>query len=232
MDINIFKKTVKHFLIAGKSFFTNIKYSSVFSKYKEFTMIPDYLYCYNLEVSEKFKNVKGCIVECGVWRGGMSAGLVDIMGSDRNYYLFDSFEGLPPAKEIDGDSAIEWQKNTDKAGYFDNCKAEMSFAENVMKKSGATNYFLIKGWFNETFPVTEINEPIAILRLDGDWYDSIMDSMKYWYPKLTKGGLILLDDYATWDGCSKAIHDYLSEHKLADRIYQWQNSKLYYIIKE
>jgi hypothetical protein len=55
---------------------------------------------------------KGAVVECGTWKGGMSAALVEIGGPNRDYYFFDSFEGLPPAKEIDGEGAIAYQADT------------------------------------------------------------------------------------------------------------------------
>jgi hypothetical protein len=76
----------------------NRKYFDIYNKYRDFTMMSAENYVLNLKLTERFKNVKGCIVECGVWRGGVSAGMADVMGNDRSYFLFDSFEGLPPAQ--------------------------------------------------------------------------------------------------------------------------------------
>jgi O-methyltransferase len=196
------------------------KYSSVYRKYKEFTMLSQKEYIECLSLTAQFKNIEGCIIECGVWRGGMIGGIANVIGKDRNYYLFDSFEGLPKAKEIDGHSAIEWQKDVNSPGYYDNCKAEMEWAEKAMKKSGAENYKLVKGWFNETIPDYPIKEPIAVLRLDGDWYDSTMTCLEGFFNKVAKGGLIIIDDYYVWDGCSKALHDYLSKNQRSERIYE------------
>ena len=82
----------------------------LFQKYRDATMIPAGLFAANLELAEQAKAIAGVIVECGVWRGGMSAGLAEILGPERDYYLFDSFEGLPSAQEIDGPAALAWQQ--------------------------------------------------------------------------------------------------------------------------
>jgi O-methyltransferase len=194
------------------------KYAPVYRKFKEFTMLSQKEYIECLSLVAQFKQVKGCIIECGVWRGGMSGGIANVMGKERSYFLFDSFEGLPEAKEIDGQSAIDWQKDVKSPGYYDNCKAEMDWAERAMKKSGADKFELVKGWFNETTPGFQLKEPIAVLRLDGDWYDSTMTCLEAFFDKVAKGGLIILDDYYVWDGCAKALHDFLAKYKKSERI--------------
>jgi macrocin-O-methyltransferase TylF-like protien len=75
----------------------------IYERYRTFTMIPPYIFESNLALCAEKAPDTGCIVEAGVWRGGMSAGMADMMPG-RVHYLFDSFEGLPPAKEIDGDA--------------------------------------------------------------------------------------------------------------------------------
>ncbi len=194
-------------------------YDKIFRDFKNFTMISQKLYVENLHVARTFAaDVDGDIVECGVWRGGMSAGLAKILGTGRKYYLFDSFEGLPEAKEIDGAEALTWQKNVGGDTYFNNCKAEIDFAEKVMKGT-KVDFELKIGWFSESLPEFKSENEIALLRLDGDWYDSTMDCLKYLFPKVAKKGVIIVDDYFTWDGCSKAIHDYLSIIKSSSKIY-------------
>jgi len=207
----------------------SIKFSNLYEKYSSYTMIPKPTFVENLKLCKRFRHVRGCIIECGVWRGGMSAAMAEVLGNDRNYYLFDSFEGLPEAKKIDGEAAINWQSNKESPLYYENCKAEIKYADKAMKISGAKNYKLIKGWFSETLPTFESEEEISILRLDGDWYDSTMDCLRFLYPKVAKGGLIIVDDYYAWDGCSRAVHDYLSIQKLSDRIFQIHGNS--YIIK-
>ena len=195
-------------------------------------MIPVESFVYNLELCDLYREIEGSVVECGVWRGGMSAGMAELLGDERIYYLFDSFEGLPEAHEIDGKDAIAWQSEKDSETYFDNCKSEMEVAEKAMALSGANKVKIIKGWFAETLSAVQINVPIAILRLDCDWYDSTLECITRFYPMLAEGGLILMDDYFMWDGFAKAIHDYLSANKLPVRIRQWKNSDLYYIVKK
>lgn len=197
-----------------------IIYFPLFKKYKKFTMVSEKEYIECLALISRFRKIQGCVIECGVWRGGMIAGIAEILGKERKYYLFDSFEGLPPAKGIDGESAIAWQKDVNSPGYYDNCKAEMSWAEKAMKMAGTENYKLIKGWFSETVPAYNPDEPIAVLRLDADWYDSTLVCLEHLFPRVVKGGLIILDDYYVWEGCSKAIHDYLSKYKRVEKIFE------------
>jgi len=206
--------------------------SSIYRRFRQYTMISKRTYILNLMVAERFKKVPGLIVECGVWRGGMSAGIASIFGPDRHYYLFDSFEGLPPAKPVDGEAALEWQLNKEGAYYFDNCTAEEKWATDAMKLSGATRFTTVKGWFNETLPKFKPEDRIAILRLDGDWYDSIMDCLVHLYPHIIPGGAIIVDDYYTWVGCSRAIHDYLSRNQLEDTVNQYRNGVCYIVKKK
>lgn len=206
------------------------KYAMLYEKYKKYTMVPKELFMLNLDLCNAFKRVEGDYVECGVWRGGMSAAVSEVLGKKKQLHLFDSFEGLPPAKEIDGKEALAWQKDKKSPGYFDNCTADESYAIEAMKLAKHDNYQLYKGWFDKTLPGS-IRQPIGILRLDGDWYDSIIICMEHLYPKIVEGGIIVLDDYYTWDGCTKAVHDYLSGIKSPSRICQWHNS-IAYIIKK
>ena len=101
----------------------------------------------------------------------MIAGIAEILGADREYFLFDSFEGLPPATAMDGERAKAWQKDTQSPTYYDNCRAPIEFAERAMKLSSARKYKIVKGWFDDTLPKFVPPCPIAILRLDGDWYE-------------------------------------------------------------
>ena len=211
----MFLSPTKQYLLALKKEF---HFWPVYNRFREFTMISEKEYVDCLQLVKKHEHIPGCVVECGVWRGGMSAGMATVLGPDRNYFLFDSFAGLPPAKEIDGEKAIQWQKDTEAPGYYENCKAEITWAEKAMAKSGAKNVRLIKGWFDQTIPGFKLPEPIAVLRLDGDWYDSIMTCLDEFFPLVPAGGLIIMDDYHTWEGCSKALHDYLSKHKRPERI--------------
>ena len=205
-------------------------YMNLQEKYKDFSMIPFPQFIDNLTMTDKFKSVQGNIVECGVWRGGMVSAMSELCGKDRKYFLFDSFEGLPPAIENDGKDAIDWQKDKTSQFYYDNCKAEMKYAQQAMSLAGISSPEIIQGWFNDTLPTSNTG-PIAILRLDADWYESTMMCLQSLYHKVTPGGLVLIDDYYFWEGCSKAVHDFLSKNNLADRIHQTPNG-VAYIIKD
>ncbi|HXD78100.1 MAG TPA: TylF/MycF/NovP-related O-methyltransferase [Puia sp.] len=194
-------------------------YDEIFEEFGSYTMITRTMYAENLRVARMYAaDIEGNVVECGVWRGGMSAGLARVLGDHRKYYLFDSFEGLPAAKEIDGTAARQWQDDKNGTTYYDNCKAETAYAEAAMKKTGA-RFELIKGWFSETLPTATLPGRIALLRLDGDWYESTMDCLTNLYPRVAPKGVIIIDDYFTWEGCSKAVHDYLSATKSSSRIH-------------
>lgn len=204
-------------------------YRALHRKYHGLTMIPEDAFVCNLELCERFKDLAGSYVECGVWRGGMSAAIAEVIGN-KELHLFDSFEGLPPAKEIDGQEAIQWQKDVTSPHYYDNCSAEESAVIKAMTLAGHSRYLTYKGWFDQTLPKYN-GGPIAILRLDGDWYDSIMVSLRHLFPQVVSGGLVILDDYYTWDGCAKAVHDYLAQTQHPSRIYQWKNQVAYLIKK-
>jgi len=132
--------------------FKFIRYRSVYKKFINYTMIPKLTYFANLDLCKKHSAISGSIVECGTWKGGMIGGIAYMLGQDRNYMLFDSFEGLPPAKEIDGISAISWQANKTSPAYFDNCTASEQSANEAMKISRASKVSIVKGWFNDFKP--------------------------------------------------------------------------------
>ncbi len=223
------KKILSKFLYLINKYFTYRKYFSLYKTFKEFTMIDTNTYVGNLKLASKYKNENGVVVECGVWKGGMIAGIAKILGNNFNYYLFDSFEGLPNAKEIDGKNALLWQSDIGSEFYFDNCKISMELCDKAMKKAEIINYQIKKGWFSDS--LLSFNEEITILRLDGDWYESTYICLKYLFPKVIKNGIIIIDDYYMWDGCSKAVHDYLSETKSPNRI-RMTKEGICYILKE
>jgi len=218
-----FKKTLKSMIRNGLNLdvvkVTPEKhFVQLYNQYRDFTMISQEAYINNLKLIEKFKKSNGAVVECGVWRGGMIAGMASILGNSRTYYLFDSFEGLPDVKAIDGEAARLWQQDVASPNYYNNCKAEEGYARQLMENLKVP-FKIHKGWFNETMQKLTGFHEIDVLRLDADWYDSTMQCMVALFPYVRKGGIILLDDYYTWEGCSKAIHDYLSKEKSSARIF-------------
>jgi len=175
----------------------------------------------------------GCIIECGTWRGGMSAGMIEVAGRRRNYHFFDSFEGLPPAGERDGFEAREFQSNTSSPTYFNNCTASLEEFEGTISKAGCPkeNIGIHKGFFETTLPAFSC-PPIAVLRLDADWYESTMICLEKFWDHIMPGGLILIDDYYTWEGCARAVHAFLAKREAKERLHQGPFGRVVFIVKE
>lgn len=187
-------------------------------KFRPFTMVPANLYFVNLELANRARNIPGAIVECGTWKGGMIGGIASLLGPERQYHLFDSYEGLPPATEKDGAEAKNWQADPKGSFYFDNCTASIEDAKKAMSIAGAKNVEFNKGWFSNTLPGRKFPDGIALLRMDADWYDSTMQILDNLFHQVVPGGVILVDDYFMWEGCSKAIHHFLDREHRTERI--------------
>lgn len=210
-------------------------YSGIYEKYKRFSMVADnpQLFMENLFLMDFIRrSVEGDFVECGTWKGGMSCGMMSVGGDARNYHFFDSFEGLPEAQEIDGVAALEYQKNTASPLYRDNCAADyQEFLDLVYTQNVPDEHIHVyKGWFSETL-ASYPGHKISVLRLDGDWYDSTIQCLNALYHHVAPGGIILLDDYDAWDGCARAVHDFLGSNQSRSRIMRTPLMQIAYIQK-
>lgn len=207
------------------------RYARLHRKYHAYTMIPPRIWHDNLALCDRHAQGPGCVVECGVWRGGMSAAMAEVLGSRRRSFLFDSFEGLPAADPArDGARAVAWQADPTGQHYYNNCRAERAEAEAAMRLAGVADPQLIQGWFTTTLPGFVPPEPIRVLRLDADWYDSTRLCLEALYPYVALDGLVLIDDYFTWDGCARAVHEYLgAQAGHQDRIRQTPRGVAYII---
>ncbi len=208
----------------------------LYVKYKRFTMINPVAYIENLALvinALRDPSLKsGAVIECGTWRGGMSAGLVEVAGRQRRYIFFDSFEGLPPAQEVDGDAARSWQADTLSSHYFNNCTASVHEFEGTLALTGAPrdHFEIRKGFFAET--LHSFHSPkVAVLRLDGDWYESTMECLDKFWDSVMRDGIIIVDDYYTWEGCSRAVHDFLAKRQARERVNQGPIAGVAYIVK-
>ena len=74
------------------------RYMRIYEQFSQYTMLSASDYINTLRLAEECRAIEGCVAECGVWKGGMAAGLVSVLGAQREYFLFDSFEGLPMAQ--------------------------------------------------------------------------------------------------------------------------------------
>ena len=210
-----------NFFYKDKNFVGRIwdyRHYGTYRRFREYTMISSPKYVANIELALRAAPISGAIVECGTWKGGMIAGIAQLLGTDRKYFLFDSFEGLPEVEPVDGPAAKQWQEATDSPRYYDNCTASEEEAAAAMSLARITDANLVKGWFEHTLPNATFPDGIAILRMDADWYKSTYEILSSLFPAVNEHGLIIIDDYYQWEGCSKAVHDYLSEHKRPERI--------------
>ena len=197
-------------------------------------MIPAERYIRNLELTRRVMGTRGCVIECGVWRGGMIAGIAEVMGPDRDYFLFDSFEGLPPATALDGGYAARWQKPENRQRNFNNCTASIEEAEAAMRMAGVPRYHLVKGWFKDTLAEFKPPQSIALLRLDCDWYESTLTCLEALYPYMADHSMVLLDDYYHWEGTGRAVNDFLARSQLnshALRLRQFDDDVAYFMCR-
>jgi len=194
----------------------------IFSKVRRFTMTsPDRVLslCAAVRYVVDHK-IEGAFVECGVWRGGSSMAaalmLAKLGATDRDLYLFDTFEGMSAPSEHDrrardrsgAAELLSASKRTDKIWCY-------SPAEEVRRNLQSTGYpgsrlHFVEGRVEETIPQ---NAPgrIALLRLDTDWYESTRHELEHLYPRLSVGGVLIVDDYGAWEGARRAVDEYIAQ---------------------
>ena len=161
-------------------------------------------YCVETVIKE---NIPGDLIETGVWRGGscifMKAILKSYEINDRKVFAADSFEGLPAPDEIKYPA-----DQGDKHHTLDFFVVSREEVENNFKRYGLLDdqIIFLKGWFKDTLPTAPIKQ-LSVLRLDGDMYGSTIEVLEMLYPRLSKGGFCIIDDYAL-PNCKKAVDDY------------------------
>lgn len=191
-----------------------------------FTMLsPDRLYAFMQATRHVVQtNVPGAIVECGIWKGGaVMASLLTMRqmnASDREYFLYDTFEGMPPPTSADiqhDGEALEaaFARRKLSEGTSSWCRGEYSEVERNLRSTGypASRIQLVKGRVEETIPVI-MPDQIAVLRLDTDWYASTRHELEHLYPRLSTGGVLIVDDYGHWRGARRAVDEYFASHRI------------------
>lgn len=168
---------------------------------------------YELSIDVEERNLPGAFVECGTWKGGCAAVMGAIAkryGSKRNTYYVDSFEGMPAATPEDGPGSERLAGDKLKASVEDVKEIIFDKLDLLPSKN-----ILVKGWFEDSLPkVKKEIGPIAILRLDADWYSSTNTILNELYDQVVRGGYIIFDDYGTWPGCRQAVHEFLDKRQL------------------
>jgi predicted O-methyltransferase YrrM len=162
-------------------------------------------------------HIPGAVVECGVWRGGVSmamASSLKMTGNFRDLYLYDTFDGMSRPTENDlsptGQKAEtllnHLAKDEDNHIWaFAPIEKARSNVESVGYPSERIKF--VKGKVEDTIPGT-IPDKIALLRLDTDWYESTKHELIHLYPLLVSGGVLILDDYGYWAGARKAVDEF------------------------
>ncbi|MDZ4677792.1 MAG: TylF/MycF/NovP-related O-methyltransferase [Oligoflexia bacterium] len=166
-------------------------------------------------------NLEGDFVECGVWKGG-APGIMALAHQSthkvpkRVIHLFDSFEGLPePDSQKDGVSATLYAKHlaSGKMQSIQECVGTLQDNKNLLEVKLKYPSQLLKyhiGWFQKTVPVVAPQiDKIAVLRLDGDWYESTKICLDNLYSKVIPGGVVIIDDYGHWEGCRLAVDEFI-----------------------
>lgn len=196
----------------------NVERIRLFIKTRENTMVTPNRLNNLFELAEhcEEKNISGSFVECGVWKGGSAAVMAYVAKkyhSKRKFWLFDSFAGLPEPTKKDGLSARRYAagKIEGKLEPINECVASVEEVKMLFNQLGI-NWVQVrikKGWFQKTLPTSkkEIGS-IALLRLDGDWYESIKVCFDNLYNQVVVGGYVSVDDYWRWQGCHRAVDDF------------------------
>ncbi len=163
------------------------------------------------------RGVPGDLLEAGVWRGGstilMRALLKHHGVTDRTVWVADSFEGLPKPKD-------DWPQD---AGDTHHLHPELAVSIDDVQRNFERFGLMddqvkfIKGWFHESLPTAPIGA-LAVLRLDGDMYESTFVSLTALYDKVIDGGFVIVDDYGYINSCKQAVHDFLDSRGLRPAI--------------
>jgi O-methyltransferase len=164
------------------------------------------------------ENVPGDLIEAGVWRGGasiMMRAVLEAYGvTERCVWLADSFRGLPAPNpdRYPLDAVMHFE------GFPELAVSLEAVKENFRRfdlLDGSVRF--VEGWFSDTLAHVGA-ERFALLRLDGDLYESTTNALDALYPKLSPGGFVVIDDYGAFEACRAAVHDYRARHGISDEI--------------
>ena len=165
------------------------------------------------------KNLSGDIVECGTWRGGLAALVLDFIIKnkiEKKLWIYDTFQGMTEPSTLDGEKAYnEYQsKKIENLDYANWCRATLDIVKSTLCQ--VDNNFdsyckFIVGKVEDTLNLNQnIPKEISLLRLDTDWYESTKIELQNLYPRVVEGGVIIIDDYSTWEGSKLATDEYLA----------------------
>lgn len=160
-------------------------------------------------------DVAGDLIETGIWRGGtcifMQGLLMAYGATDRTVWAADSFQGVPPPSWPQDEGFDLGPKA------FPVLAVSLEEVKMLFERYGllSDNVRFLKGWFKDTLATAPI-EKLAILRLDGDLYESTMDALVPLYDKVSAGGFVIVDDYGSCPPCKNAIDDFRRQRGISD----------------
>jgi O-methyltransferase len=146
------------------------------------------------------RGVPGDLLDCGVWNGGSTI-LMSLGAPERRVWAFDSFQGLPAPGPSDGEQS---------AAFAGECVgAEAKLLEGFTCFADPSRLEVRKGWFEQTLPAAApAIDRVALLHVDGDWYESVKVALESFYEKVSPGGYVIIDDYGTWVGARQATDEF------------------------
>lgn len=185
--------------------------------------------CIDLVIDE---NIEGDFVQCGVWRGGLAAYTLYTFTENnisKKLYLYDTFEGMIPPTEIDGDKAISSFELHESWCYSPIDEVKKNLSEANINYANTCN--LIKGKVEDTLKnVNNLPDKICMLHLDTDWYESTKIELEILFPLLSYNGILMIDDYKNkkdidrgWDGCTYAVDEFFKNNKNNFKIQKIEN---------
>lgn len=216
------KKGLKTLPAARKIEYINVdndELSKILSIVRPYTMLSKKRLqsLYELALSVCKEDLPGAFVECGVAAGGSSALMASLIKRHsqrrRFLYSFDSFEGMPAPSDHDRHGNIA----ADSTGWgTGTCASPVSSLQEIVSEVNATDVVVpVKGYFNQTLPLlSPVMGPIALLHMDGDWYESTCEILQNLWHRVVPRGWIQIDDYGFWEGCRKAVDDFFTELRL------------------
>lgn len=158
------------------------------------------------------EDLDGDVVECGVWRGGNIIAAMLTAIRPRQFWLFDTFDGMPEPGEHDyrkGRHATE-NKTYRTKGRQEWCRSELLEVQHNVSRYQRSDQEVryVVGQVEHTLYNSELPDHIALLRLDTDFYSSTLVELQVLWPRLRSGGVLIIDDYFSWDGCRKACDEF------------------------
>jgi O-methyltransferase len=171
--------------------------------------------------------IKGAMVECGVWKGGSMAAiartLLQVQDVSRDLYLLDTFDGMSEPTTRDSDySGKQASEILLENPAFKCADAPLESVKSVLHDTGypRERIHFVPGKVEETIP-SSAPDQISLLRLDTDWYESTRHELLHLFPRLSRGGVLIIDDYGHWKGSRQACDEYFAQnniHLLMNRI--------------